>query len=256
MFKKLFILIASLCLVTACSTSSVNKDGRLIADPMEPMNRGTWWFNDHADKYVLEPVAKGYDYVTPDSVQTGVRNFFSNIKYLQFLVSDLVQLNGSAAWSHTARFAINTTIGFLGIFDLATGMGFPENRQDFGMALGRNGVGEGYYLVIPFLGPSNTRDGFGMLVDAVLYPFFWTGATNWENSTQWIVTGTTTAVDFIQTRADLIEAVNTGRDSAVDEYLFMQGAYTQHRRNLISGKKSTDGDINEKKENAFADDVD
>lgn len=249
MFARLACFVALTLLFTS---ASVAEEKRIIADPLEPFNRGMHWFNDKADTYFLEPIAKGYNTITPDSVQEGVRNFFSNIRYPQYLISDLVEGEGCAAMDHTARFFINSTIGFLGIFDLASDMGFPENPQDFGQALGKQGVGEGAYLVIPFIGPSSLRDGTGRLVDAVLYPFFWVGSTGASQATQNSVSLGATGTEFVQTRADLIEAIKAGKESAVDEYLFMQGAYVQHRRAIIDGQEI---DTNAPKKNPFADDV-
>lgn len=245
-------LIPFITIVFLSLSSVFAEDKKLIADPLEPMNRGIHWFNDKADVYFLEPVAKGYSKIAPESVQEGVRNFFSNVRYPQYLVSDLIQGEGCAALDHTARFLINSTIGFLGIFDLASDMGFQENPQDFGQTLGRHGINEGAYLVIPFLGPSNLRDGAGRIVDAVLYPFFWVGTTGVPRATQNTISGSATGLDFIQARADLIEAIKAGKESAVDEYLFMQGAYTQHRRAVIDGEEE---DTSSPKKNPFADDL-
>ncbi len=109
----------------------------------------------------------------PEFVNDGITNFYENVSYPKFLVSDLIQFKFSQALHHTGRFLVNTTLGLGGLFDVAGEMGLEEHQEDFGTALAHHGVGPGAYLVIPFLGPSNLRDGFGKLVDSFLDPVSW-----------------------------------------------------------------------------------
>lgn len=202
-------------------------------DPLEPVNRGIFWFNDKFDTYIGEPVARGYDWAMPQTVQTGVGNFFSNIKYPIYLVSDLVQFKFKQAFNHTGRFVINTTLGVGGVIDVAKHMKLPEHHEDIGVSLAYHGVPAGPYLVLPFLGPSNLRDGVGRLAQIPLNPVYYFSFTDASSDLKWAVSGGLTAIEFIDTRANLLEAVEAAKESSVDYYLFMQSAYYQYRRGLV-----------------------
>ncbi|NDC38551.1 MAG: VacJ family lipoprotein [Proteobacteria bacterium] len=204
-----------------------------VHDPIEKVNRGIFWFNDKTDAYLIEPIAKGYNYVTPDPVQRSITNFFHNLRYPRYLVSDLVRLEFTDALEHTGRFLVNSTVGLLGLFDVATDWGLPENEQDFGLALAHHGVGPGAYLVLPILGPSNLRDTLGTAVDFFLDPFVIFSFTNVRAGIKDPITLGAYGLKLVNTRAGLIEAIDTARASSVDYYLFMQGAYYQHRWGLL-----------------------
>ena len=204
-----------------------------IWDPIEPVNRGIFWFNDKLDVYVMEPVARGYDYVVPDPIKDCVGNFFNNLRYPSYLVSDLVQLKFTQAAEHTGRFLVNTVVGLGGIADVATGWGLEFNDEDFGTALAYQGVPPGPYIVIPFLGPSNLRDGFGRIVDSFLSPLYYAGSVGASEKEAWIIGVSTRALDLIDQRAGMFEAVKAAKDSSLDYYLFRQSAYYQYRRGLL-----------------------
>lgn len=219
--------------VLTFSMVSYAQDGE-VSDPIEPINRGVFWFNDQLDIFVLEPVARGYDYITPDSVQAGVGNFFENLGYPKYLVSDLVQLKFNQAAEHTGRFLINTVLGVGGIFDFATDFGLPAHKEDFGIALAYHNVPAGPYLVLPLLGPSNLRDGTGKIVDYFLDPLTIFGRTSQASTnTKLAITMGARAVDLVDTRAGLMDAIKTAKESSVDYYLFVQGAYFQHREGVL-----------------------
>lgn len=146
-------------------------------DPIEGFNRKIFWFNDKVDVYVLEPVAKGWDFVAPDPVQKGVSNFFYNIRFPIYLINNVLQGKPIDAGKDIGRFAVNTTVGVLGFMDPATGWGMPRDNEDFGQTLGVWGLGAGPYLVVPLLGPSSLRDAPGKLVDAI--PFVLLGIPPW-----------------------------------------------------------------------------
>lgn len=202
-------------------------------DPLETVNRGVFWFNDKVDVYILEPVAKGYDYVVPDPVQKGVDNFFNNLKYPVFLLSDLLQFKFDQAATHTGRFLINTVFGLVGIFDVAEPLGLTYHYEDFGTALGHHGVPSGPYLVLPFLGPSNTRDLVGRVADSFLDPVFYLRTYGMDKETAlWTGVGLK-AVDTLNTRAGLLDAVESGKSASLDYYLFLRSAYYQIRQNRI-----------------------
>jgi phospholipid-binding lipoprotein MlaA len=126
--------------------------------------------------------------------------------------------------------------------DVATDMGLPDHEEDFALALAYHGVPAGPYLVIPFLGPSNVRDGIGLVVDGFLNPISWIGYSNASNSTKIALTSSAVAVKYIHTRAGLIQAVEAAKESSVDYYLFLQGAYYQHRQGLLTDGADVDDD--------------
>lgn len=204
-----------------------------ISDPFEGMNRGIFWFNERVDRYLLAPVAEGYDYVVPDPIQKGVGNFFENLSYPKYLVSDVVQFKFSEALSHTGRFLINTTLGVGGIFDIAKDLGLEREEEDFGIALAYHGIPAGPYLVLPLLGPSNVRDAVGRVVDTLVHPFMILSYTDVRAGITDPIAYSGRGLDIVQTRVDLDEAIKAGRESSFDYYLFLQGAYTQYRRGIL-----------------------
>ena len=231
----------------------VEESEDFVWDPIEPVNRGVFWFNNQLDRFVLEPVAEGYDYVLPKFVKKGVTNFFNNLKFPSRLLSDLVQLKFDQAGTHTERFIINSTIGVIGVMDIADfHFGLKDHREDFGTALGYYGIGEGPYLVLPLLGPSNLRDFAGELVDGAINPvtmLTYTSSvpTAIQNSVVYGLRG----LNIINTRARLLEAIRTAKASAVDYYLFVQSAYHQSRQNDIydgnpPGKDSLEQELDAK----------
>jgi len=138
-----------------------------VYDPFETVNRAIYRFNYQADQYVLLPVVRGYKYVTPEVARTGVSNFFSNLGDVGNLLNSVLQLKGEKSMRITARLLFNTTIGVAGLWDPATMMGLPKEKEDFGTTLGHYGAGDGPYIVLPLLGPSNLRDTSGFVVDTV-----------------------------------------------------------------------------------------
>ncbi|CAE6903797.1 MAG: VacJ family lipoprotein [Pseudomonadota bacterium] len=142
-----------------------SSDALRVYDPLEPWNRRVYHFNYRFDQWVFLPVVKGYRYVTPNLVQSGVHNFFSNLGEIPTLANSLLQLKGQRAMNSTARLLFNTIIGVGGIWDPATMMGLPRQEEDFGQTLGHYGVPAGPYLMLPLLGPSNVRDTAGLTVD-------------------------------------------------------------------------------------------
>ncbi len=140
-----------------------------VYDPWGPMNRRIYNFNTQFDRYVFLPVVRGYEFVTPVIVQDGVSNFFSNLGEITNFTNSVLQLKPEAAFTAFSRFVWNTTVGVLGLWDPASHMGLAEWEEDFGQTLGHWGVGDGPYLVLPFLGPSNLRDTTGLVVDSLKF---------------------------------------------------------------------------------------
>jgi phospholipid-binding lipoprotein MlaA len=214
-------------------------------DPIEPVNRAIFDFNDTVDVYVLEPVARAYRNNLPDAMQTGIGNFFRNLRYPSYLVSDIIQGKFDQVLDHTGRFLINSTVGVLGFIDVAKDFGLPDHQEDFGIGLAYHGVPHGPYLVVPFLGPSSVRDGFGLIVDGFLDPIGWVGYSSLSASTKVAIAATALGVKVVHTRAGLLQAIEAAKESSVDYYLFAQGAYYQHRHGVLTDGKDEDDDIAE-----------
>jgi len=136
-------------------------------DPWGSFNRRMYYFNAKADEYVILPVVAGYKKVTPDVVELGVHNFFNNLGEISTFVNSLLQLKLSVAGETLGRFALNSTLGLAGLFDVATPIGLVEQNEDFGQTLGYWGVGAGPYIVLPLLGPSSLRDATGLVYDSL-----------------------------------------------------------------------------------------
>jgi len=192
------------------------------SDPLEPVNRAIFSFNMTADEYVLRPVARGYDKVMPDVARTGVRNFFSNLFYPTVMVNDLLQLKLKQFGADTCRFVINSLIGWGGLFDVATKAGLPANDEDFGQTLGYWGVGPGWYLMLPFLGPTNNRDLIGKYGDWYTSPL--TYVADQHEAYAWSLGG----LQAIEDRANLLPADRV-LEQQIDKYVFVRSIYLQTR---------------------------
>lgn len=213
-----------------------------IWDPFETVNRGIFWFNDKADTYFIGPISKGYDYIMPEFAQTGVRNFFSNLTFPVSFVSDLIRFDFPNMATHTSRFLINTVLGIGGLFDVATEMGINDVSTDLGLALNDYGVPAGPYIVLPFIGASNLRDGLSMGAGTYLSPFaiaHYSGVkAGITDKAEW----GGAVLDGLQTRVDGEEALKSAKEASVDYYLFMQSAYYQYREGKL---KKLRGEIND-----------
>lgn len=193
-------------------------------DPFESVNRITYQFNDTIDSYALKPVAKGYRAVTPDPVENGISNFFSNLGTPVVLINNAFQGKFDRALSDGGRFLVNSTLGLLGFFDPAAAMGLEEHNEDLGQTLGVWGVPSGPYLMLPFLGPSTVRDGLGSVGDAQVDPLIQLEDTNARL--------TLIFVDVVNSRAELLQADRFVQDS-FDPYFMIRDAYLQRRRYLL-----------------------
>lgn len=220
------IMMLSIILMTGCATTAQNERVAKI-DPFEPMNRAVFTFNEKADDYVIKPLAEAYKFVLPEFVRTGVTNFFSNINDVLIAANNLLQGKPKDAASDIGRFLINSTIGVLGLFDVATDMGLDKNREDFGQTLGVWGISDGPYVVLPFFGASNIRDTVGLVVD--IETDFMIN-TNKLNSDEKIAVN---ALRVINRRADLLDAGQLLEDAAFDKYSFVRDGYLQRRRSQI-----------------------
>lgn len=139
-----------------------------VYDPWEPMNKRIYNFNYHFDQWIFLPAVRGWEAVVPSPARTGVHNFFENFRDVRSAANGLLQASPTKFFQSVGRVLVNSTIGLFGTIDVATSMGMPKPDEDFGQTLGHYGVGTGPYLVLPFLGPSNLRDGLGELPDFAL----------------------------------------------------------------------------------------
>ncbi len=211
------LLLAAL--LSGCATA---RDPR---DPWEPVNRVTYEFNEAVDKVVVRPVAQGYKFILPGPVRTWVYNFFSNLNDVVVLANDLLQFKFPQAGNDAARLFFNSTIGVLGINDVATGLGYEKNNEDLGQTFGHWGMGPGPYFVIPILGPSTVRDTAGLAGDFFIAPIL-----NVDDiSTRNILIG----LRLVSARAELLDADKVLEEAALDKYAFLRDAYLQRRLNLI-----------------------
>lgn len=197
-----------------------------VKDPFEPLNRVTFWFNDRFYFLLFKPVAHAYR-VVPEPARVSVSNFFSNLKGPARFVNCFLQLKLKDAGSELARFVINTTLGIGGLFDPAREWaGVRVKDESFGQTLGHYGVGPGNYVVVPLLGPSSTRDGFGDLVDILLDPI--TYSVN--NFGEYFVIKTFDGLTAASLDKDTYEAI---KRQAIDPYIFMRDAYLQRQEGLV-----------------------
>lgn len=195
-------------------------------DPLQAYNRVMFAFNERADQYAFKPVAKAYRFITPKPVQFVVGNFFSNLGDLWTGFNNLLQGKGKAAASDTARFFVNSTLGFLGFADVATEMGLEKHNEDLGQTLGWWGVPSGPYFVIPLLGPSTIRDATSRLVDVYGQPYMWQDGHEALKWSLW-------TVDKVHTRASLLDAEGALNDAALDKYTLMRDGWLARRRNQV-----------------------
>lgn len=194
-------------------------------DPLEPFNRAMLDFNLALDKAVLKPVAFVYKEGLPDPIQTNIHNFLENLRGPVIFANDLMQGEWDRAGNTLLRFAMNSTIGLAGINDFATEAGIPKHDEDFGQTTAVWGVDSGPYLVLPIFGPSNPRDGVGMLVDSLIDPFTWTTPGEFR-----LGVTVTRAVDK---RARNYDAIDDLEKNSLDLYAAIRSLYRQRRADEI-----------------------
>jgi phospholipid-binding lipoprotein MlaA len=194
-------------------------------DPLEGWNRGVYKFNDKVDDYLARPVAETYEDWVPREIRDRVRNFFGNLADPFIGVNNMLQGKFAEGLDDWARFLLNTTVGLVGIHDVATDLGLEKHNEDFGQTFGRWGAGTGPYLVLPIFGSSNLRDGVGLAADMVTDPLSEVRPIDLRNSA--------IATRAVQTRADLLGASRILGEAALDRYVFQRDAYLQRRRSLV-----------------------
>ncbi|MFN3564569.1 MAG: VacJ family lipoprotein [Burkholderiaceae bacterium] len=237
--RRLQTLAAAVTLLASACATIPPDAGRDPVDPLERINRHVFEFNDRIDRAVLKPVAQGYVAVVPEPVRGCVTNFFANLGDVANAANNLLQGKPVEAVSDICRIAINTTIGVLGCFDVASKMGLEKHNEDFGQTLGRWGIGSGAYLVLPLLGPSSVRDAVGRVPDAYVDPARAAGENVRARNALF-------ALETVDLRARLLDAGRLLDAAALDKYRFTRDAYLQRRRNLVyDGNPPRDEDDDE-----------
>ena len=200
-----------------------------IYDPIEPINRAIFSFNNAADRIVLEPIAKGYRKL-PSPIQSGINNFLSNLRAPLVVINQVLQGQGTNAAQSTGRFLVNSTVGVFGLIDVAEKIGLEEKEEDFGQTLATWGVGDGFYIVLPLFGPSNLRDTTGMVMTMMTDPI-----NNYalREGEAWFVP-MRTAANAVDQRSKIIDEVNALRDNSVDYYAAVRSSYYQNRNAAIN----------------------
>lgn len=253
--KKIALLIVMVFILgnlTGCA-SAPKDDPEALAefkednDPLEPTNRAIFAFNKIIDTIIVEPVARGYRWATPQLARNGVNNLLSNLSCPVVFANDVLQWKIKESGETLGRFVINSTVGIAGLFDVATEMGLPEHKEDFGQTLAVWGVGEGPFLVLPFIGPTNPRDITGEATDFFLDPFNYvvnhTDKETIENA-GYVRTG----MRIVAKREKMLDPIDDLELNSVDFYITMRSFYRQYRNGLIK-----DGVLPEEIEDEFDD---
>lgn len=224
---KRLLLITAAALLSACASVGPQSERVSKIDPLESFNRGVFEFNQQLDRYAVKPVAQAYRYVLPDFVRKGVTNFFQNILDIYNAGHNLLQGKPIEAVSDIGRFAINSTLGILGLIDVASDIGLEKHAEDFGQTLAVWGLPEGPYLVLPIFGPSSFRDAIGFGFD--IRTDFILNSENIRNDDGLAITG----LRIVNRRANLIDAGELVDAAAFDAYSFIRDSYLQRRQNQV-----------------------
>ena len=241
LFLSIFFSVAANAGADGENSLSKNKP-ESVKDCFETVNRGIFAFNQFLDGVIFEPVARGYRYI-PSPIRTGTGNAVGNLSNLVTVPNNLLQGDIKQAGVNTARFAINTTVGILGIFDAAAVLGFEkEEKEDYGQTLGSWGVGPGCYVVLPILGPSTVRDTVGTVATFVggdpWYNVTTRNDTHYFKESDYYGTRITGGIDF---RAKNIDSLESIEKNSIDFYASIRSLYLQDRQQkILNSKKVTD----------------
>lgn len=217
--------------LTACATRPDPRDAEAVAefnatnDPLEPLNRASFFVHDGIDTVILRPAGEAYRIFIPPQVRTAIRNVLANLRTPVILANDLLQGETYRAATTMGRFIVNTTVGIGGIFDRATDFGLIGHTEDFGQTLAVWGVPQGPYLFIPVLGPSSPRDLTGFAVDIAINPLTWVSGNDTFEAAGNVRTGLT----VVDTREGLIDPLDQLRAGSIDYYAALRSAYRQRR---------------------------
>jgi phospholipid-binding lipoprotein MlaA len=216
-------IFAATLIAFAMNAVADERGGPANPDPWEGLNRKIFIFNDFADRNVLKPIAKGYQWVTPQFLEDGVHNIFDNVGELGNILNSLLQAKFRYTANDSGRFLVNSTIGLAGFFDVASHWGLEEHDEDFGQTLGYWGVQAGPYLMVPLLGPRTVRDGFGSIADGYSDPIPY--AIPHIPTRNQVLVGR-----VIDNRVQLLQAEEL---ISGDRYIFLRDAYLQRREFLV-----------------------
>ena len=203
-----------------------NEEQYKVSDPLEPVNRGIFWFNDKLYFYLLKPVARGYRWAVPEPWRVSVQNVFSNLASPVRIINAGLQGKFPDAGNELTRFFVNTTLGIGGLFDTAKDhFDIRKHDEDTGQTLGHYGIGPGFYLVLPLLGPSDLRDAVGTFADSRmnLVYYLFEGWTYYEVRAY-------EKINDLSLDKDTYESI---KKEALDPYLFVRDAYMQYRANKV-----------------------
>ena len=235
-FKILLIII--LFFLNGCA-SSPDTAGKQENDPFESINREIYAFNDGADKYVIGPIAHAYRDIFPNPVRDSIRSFLLNLKTPLSAMNATLQGDFTRGFTAVGRFAVNSTVGVLGLFDVANYIGLEPVDEDVGQTLGAWGIEPGPYLILPFLGPSSTRDLAGKVGDWLIDPLgLYLIREDYEDFL--FATKVTQALD---TRVQLDGVIEGTRENSLDPYAIMRTMYLQRRARQIANEESEDTSI-------------
>jgi phospholipid-binding lipoprotein MlaA len=230
-------LVLVMITLSSCATKPPADDPEAVADyqqtndPLEPTNRVFYAINNGLDTVILRPAAQAYRFVVPGPVRDSVHNVLSNLGMPVQLSNDILEGKPRRAGDTTMRFVINSTIGLLGIFDVATKLGYPNHDADFGMTLANWGVPEGPFLFLPVLGPSDPRDASGFGVDILIDPFTWVGSPH--DSTLKALGWSRYGLNAVDSRERVLDALDQIKKTALDPYATFRSLYRQHRHAQI-----------------------
>lgn len=223
--RKLLTSIGLVIVVALSGCATVDTDYRDPTDPFEGVNRAVYRFNEHLDRFILKPLARGYQAILPQPVNRGVTNFFSNLDDVTSAINNLLQLKLSRALSDVGRVVVNTTVGLLGFVDVASNVNLPKYGEDFGQTLGAWGVSSGPYIVLPLFGPSSGRDAVGLVVDWFTDPVTYIE----DERVRYSLLG----LRLVDERAGLLGASRVLEEAALDRYIFLRDAFLQQRLNAV-----------------------
>ena len=216
--------------------------GEEINDPFEDLNRDIFIFNEKLDEKLLKPAALTYRKVTPQFARTGVTNFFNNLEEIDTTINQVLQGEIKYAFNDASRFVINSTIGLLGLIDVASKMGLERHEEDFGQTLGVWGFNSGPYIMIPFLGPSNPRDLLSRPISSFLSGTF----AMEDNDVKLTLVG----IDALETRERLLDAETL---IIGDKYIFVKDAYVQSREYEINNGSTENDEFLDDMDDIFGD---
>ena len=245
MYKKFAIILFSICLLSFSAIAasdgelvySKNEQSKKIKDCSEKINRVTFSFNQGLDKAIIKPIAKGYRNL-PNPIQKGTSNALKNLSTLITIPNNVLQGDVKTAVVNTGRLVVNTTVGLLGVIDVANKMGFPKYvKEDYGQTLGAWGVGPGCYLILPVLGPSTVRDTAGSFVNVLGGDPWYNASTHGNN--EFLSEGVymmSRALSGVEFRANNIESLDNLEKNSVDFYASVKSLYLQDRENKIENQ--------------------